>query len=315
MPEARQSSRGIRDSIDELWRRQWLVASAAQLKRRGMTKDAIGRAVAAGRLCRVHRGIYSAIPADLLSVEGRMAAAILLGGRGAVLCEATATWWLSLTKRRPPKIHVATRYARRPAEGIEWHRLSLRASDVMRHRGFPTTTPQRALLDLAATKAPDSDLLRAMAEAEFHHGIGAAQLATQQGHPGSARLRCAIERHTPQLANTRSELEQAFVLLLRRRGLKQPLINHPVNRSTVDAIYDEERIAIELDGVRGHSGQRRILRDHRRDLHRRNDGFLPLRYHYTQITNDEELVVGDLRRAGVPDAARGGARRLPRSAA
>jgi very-short-patch-repair endonuclease len=124
-----------------------------------------------------------------------------------------------------------------------------------------------------------------------------------------------MKHHTPQLANTRSELEQAFVLLLRRESLKQPLINHPKGKSTVDAIYEQERIAIELDGVRGHKHERRILRDHRRDLHRREDGYTPLRYHFTLIKNDQALVVADLLRAGVPRAAGSRQRRLPRSAA
>lgn len=314
MPEARQIRLGIRDSIDELWRRQWLVASAAQLKRRGLKKDAIGRAVAAGRLYVVHRGIYSAIPADLLSIEGRMAAAILLGGDGAKLCCGTALWWLNLTKRRPPKIHVAVKSDRRPAEGIEWHRLSLNANDVTHHRGFPITTPQRTLLDEAAT-LPHRELLQAMAEAEYHYDVEAAQLTTQQGHPGAAKLQQAIAQHTPQLAATRSELEQAFVLLLRKNGLKLPHINHRSGRATVDAIYEQERIAVELDGVRGHKHERRILRDHRRDLHRRKDGYHPLRYHYTQITQEPDLVVADLIRAGVPRASSGRERAVRRSAA
>lgn len=271
--------------------------------------------MAAGRLFFVHRTTYSAIPRDLLSVEGLMAAAILLGGKGAVLCGPTAAWWLGLTKKRPSKIHVATTHARRPAEGVQWHRLSLSADERMHHRGFPTTTPRRALLDIAAAKTPRTELLRALAEAEYHFDIEAIDLTTQQGHPGSAKLRAAAKHHTPQLANTRSELEEAFVLLLRRESLKQPLINHPHGKSTVDAIYETERIAVELDGVRGHKHERRILRDHRRDLHRRKDGYLPLRYHFTQITQEPDLVVADLLHAGVPRAARSGASAVPRSAA
>ncbi len=267
--------------------------------------------VASKRLFLVHRGIYSLIPADLLSVEGRMAAAILLGGDGAVLCGETALWWLGLTKRRPMKIDVAVRNDRREADGIEWHRPSLNANDVTHHRGFPVTTVERTLRDVADTLT-ESQLLKAMAEAEYHHGVGAEALRPRQGQPGAAALGQAIQRHTPELAATRSELEQAFVLLLRRNDLALPLINHRKGVATIDAVYEKERIAIELDGVRGHSGERRILRDHRRDLHRRKDGYLPLRYHYTQITQEPQLVIADLLHAGVPQRGRGA---MSRSAA
>ena len=52
--------------------------------------------------------------------------------------------------------------------------------------------------------------------------------------------------------------------------------------------------------MKGHRGERRILRDHRRDLHRRHDGFTVLRYHYAQLTEDADLIEDELRRHGVP---------------
>jgi len=166
---------------------------------------------------------------------------------------------------------------------------------------FSTTAPARTLLDLAM-HTPLAGLQQALAEAEYHFDVQADDVATRQGHPGSAKLQRAIARHIPALAQTRSALERAFVRLLEKHGLKMPAINHPQGRATVDALYHDERVAIELDGVKGHRGQRRILRDHRRDLHRRADGYLPLRYHYTQISRDQDLVIADLIRAGIPYA-------------
>jgi len=264
-----------------------------------MTSQTIARAVADERLFVVHRRIYSAIPPDLLSIEGKIAAALLLGGPRAALCHQSAAWWLKLQTEQPELIHVATPCARRPADGIRWHRLTLPAGDVIKHRKFRTTAPARTLLDLAV-HTPLSDLQQALAEAEYHFDLQADEIATRQGHPGSAKLQRAIARHIPALAKTRSALERAFVRLLEKHGLKIPEINHPQGRATVDAIYHDERVAIELDGVKGHRGERRILRDHRRDLHRRADGYQPLRYHYTQITREPDLVIADLIRAGIP---------------
>lgn len=302
--EAPRFRSGYRDDVEELWRRQWLVATSAQLQRRGWTRQAIASAVAARRLFVVHRGDYALVPADLLSAEGRRAAAILRGGRGAALCDATALALLGLTRRAAPvAIDVAVAGPRRPVDGITWHELTLRPGDVVRHAGFPVTSPARTILD-RAVHAPLEELLLALAEAEFRFGLDATAIAAtaRQGHPGSAALRAAAARHTPQLARTRSELELAFVHLLRRHGLKLPEVNHPAGRATVDALWRDERVAAELDGVRGHSGERRVLRDHRRDLHRRADRLTVLRYHFTQIVDEPALVVADLRRAGVPTA-------------
>jgi very-short-patch-repair endonuclease len=144
-----------------------------------------------------------------------------------------------------------------------------------------------------------------LAELEYHHRIDPAAVIVVPHRPGVASLRRAIAEHTPELAATRSHLERAFVHFLKDRGFALPTFNHPVGLSTVDAIYVEQRIAIELDGVQGHGGERRILRDHRRDLHRRREGYTPLRYHYQQIRNprDGDLIAAELLRLGVPCAA------------
>ena len=141
-----------------------------------------------------------------------------------------------------------------------------------------------------------------LAELEYHFEIEADALlpVLRRGHPGSALLREAIRQHTPQLAKTRSELERVFADFLVERRFKLPEFNHPVGQSTVDAVYPDEKVVIELDGVQGHKAERRILRDHQRDLHRRADGFLPLRYHLAQIRLHPDLVDSDLVGAGIP---------------
>ncbi len=81
-----------------------------------------------------------------------------------------------------------------------------------------------------------------------------------------------------------------------------PLINHDTGRATIDALYPGQMVAIELDGVKGHKGERRILRDHRRDLHRRRDGYTPLRYAFAQLVTpaDQILIEEELDHLGIP---------------
>lgn len=270
-----------------------------------MARPVLRRAVAAGRMHEVHRGVYSPLPPDLLSAEGRIAAALLLGGDAAVLLAAVAAYENRLLKTMPAELDIATPFARRPADGIVWHRPALHDSEVWKPGHFRTTTPLRTALDCAITFTL-GEMKQVLAELEFHHNIHAdAVLAyRRQGHPGAARLHAAARAHTPALARTRSHLERAFLDLLIAHGLKVPIFNHPVGLTTVDGLYADEGIVVELDGVAGHSGQRRILRDHRRDLHRRSDGLTTLRYHYAQVVGEPGVVARDLQRAGIPRAQR-----------
>ena len=272
-----------------------------------MAKSAISRAVASERLYRVYDGVYSVVPPELMTDDAKMAAAVLAGGPGALLCGPSAAWWLKLIDTKPPIVHVAVAGPRRPVSGIRWHRLKLTAEERANVSHMPVTTPTRVALDVAAGSTL-FELKTLLAELEFHYGIEAIEVAKglRKGYPGSARLRRAIEEHTPQLARTREALELAFAAFLIEYGFALPEFNYRVGRSTVDAAYIKEKVIVELDGLRGHSGERRILRDHRRDLHRRADGNLVLRYHYTQLMNPDDrlLIVEDLDRAGIPRTGR-----------
>ena len=272
-----------------------------QLRRRGVAKASIARALRAGRLHEVHPGVYSIVPPSLMPFTSWHAAAILAGGAGSCLCAQSAGWWARVLPRRPPVIHVAVRNDHRPLDGIQWHRLKLADGERGHLRGMPITAPHRIPLDLAAGMSL-WELKGVLAELEFRHGIGPERLTLRRGYPGAGKLRRAIAEHTPELAQTREGLERAFLRFLTRCGFALPRFNYPVGKSTVDAIYEQQRIVIELDGVAGHSGERRILRDHRRDLHRRADGLIPLRYHYAQLVNvaDQQLIEVELDRLGIP---------------
>lgn len=257
--------------------------------------------MASGRLFVVHRHVYSTVAPNLLPMEGRLAAAILAGGRGSLLCGLTAAAWLELIPSLPAQIHVAVKRARRPIDGITFQRLGVGAGEWGWFNRMPVTSPARTALDVAATESLWT-VKGVLAEIEYRFDIEAEALlpVLRKGHPGGAKLREAIRQHTPQLANTREGLERAFATFLVERRFKLPEFNYPVGRSTVDAVYPDEKVIIELDGVRGHKAERRILRDHQRDLHRRADGFLPLRYHFAQIRLYPDLVDSDLDRAGIP---------------
>src|SRR5262245_51704145 len=64
--------------------RQWSVLDLADLAACGLSRQAVGKRVRAGRLFTIHRGVY-AVGHPNLALEGRFLAAVKACGPGAVL--------------------------------------------------------------------------------------------------------------------------------------------------------------------------------------------------------------------------------------
>ena len=152
-------------ALAELAVRQWGVVSVAQLQALGIGRSAVTRRVQAGRLRRVHRGVY-AVGGAVLPREGRWLAAVLACGDRAVLSHLSAAVHWNLLHYDAPRPEVTAPASRRRVSGIRLHRSRfLDAQDTTIHEGIPVTTVHRTLLDLAAD-APDHHLERALAQAE-----------------------------------------------------------------------------------------------------------------------------------------------------
>jgi very-short-patch-repair endonuclease len=296
---------GAKVGLTGLAERQWGVVSRSQLERRGVDGAMIARWAAEGRLRRVHRGVY-AVGHRALSWHGRLAAALLYAGPGAMLSHTTAGWWLELCDP-PPPIHVSVSGRRRSRRDVVVH--CRRHLEPIIHRRLPVTSPAQTLLDMASIVGA-KDLRRAVAEADYRRllDLDAIEAVTGRGVPGSAALRAGIARYRPEVAQTRSVLEERFVALCEGEALPMPRINARVCGMTVDAHWPEQRIVVELDGHAGHATPGRVERDRRRDLRLRTAGHLVLRYTWRQVTREPVRVAADLRaalgaqnRLGAPD--------------
>jgi predicted transcriptional regulator of viral defense system len=137
-------------AIAAIARAQHGVVARRQLVTFGFGQAAIDRRVAAGRLHRLHRGVF-AVGHTVLTAEGRWMAATL--ATGGVLSHATAAAVWELRRSGAGAIHVTVRDAGRSRRaGLRIHRSRrLGALDITTHRGIPLTTPLRTILDLAAT--------------------------------------------------------------------------------------------------------------------------------------------------------------------
>ncbi len=278
--------------VVRLAERQFGVISAAQLLACGLSRTGIARWVAAGRLHRISLGVY-AVGHRALSVEGRLGAALLGAGPGAALSHLTAAWWWGLLRFAGTRIHVsrAGRSGSTPATRVH---CPSRVERVW-HRGLPVTGIPQTLLDIS----PDSS------EAAFRRAIamtdhlGLANLpelrAEVAGRRGCRRLHRAIDQHMPELARTLSPLEDRFLLFCEAEGLPIPEPNGVVAGYHVDAVFREQRLAVELDGRKTHGTPAAVVLDRRRELAIRGAGFRIVRYGDEQLEAQPHATATDLR--------------------
>ena len=267
----------------------------SQLLSAGIGNSVVARAVGSGRLHRLYAGVYAAVAPELLTEEGQLLAALLAAGEGALLSHGTAAWRWRIIPAPPSVMQLAVPQPRTAPAGVALHQCGrLRADDVTLNGRFPTTTVARTLLDLA-TRYTRGALLRALAEAEFHHDLRPQdiQRTLRRGHPGSANLRAALNKHTPGHGEVKSQLERRFRRLLIRRGIELPLRNEPVGPWTVDCLWPERRVAVELDG-RQHERPRQADSDDDRDLWLRRHGYVTRRYGKRQVDEHPDDVIADL---------------------
>jgi very-short-patch-repair endonuclease len=226
-------------------------------------------------------------------VEGRMVAALIAVGPEAVLSHATAAWWWGLIENEPGCIELSNPRRVKDRGDVRVHRT--RDPESTRHRRFRITTVPRTLLDLAA-RASVNEVRRAMAEAEYRRLLNVGEVAAMLGvgRPGSKTLRAALRTHEPRLARTRSRVERRFLELCERAALPMPDVNVKVGRMTVDAVWWDAGLAVELDTYGTHGSPARMERDRRRELHLRAAGFAVVRYTDQQIDEQPQLVLADL---------------------
>jgi very-short-patch-repair endonuclease len=295
--------------IGALAARQHGVISRGQLRRLGVSDSAVSRRVRAGRLHRVHPGVF-AVGHAVLGARGRWMAAVLACGPGAVLSHASAGALWELRASAAAKIDVTVpRAGRGSRPTIRIHRpRSLPADEVTMHHGIPVTTPARTLLDLAAT-LERRPLERALDQAEVQELTDYPALAAlARAHPhhrGARKLEAALATHAAGTTLTKGKLEERFLALCDRHGLPRPRCNTWVEGFEVDFLFADRRVIAETDSWRHHQTREAFERDRRRDAAHARAGYRTLRFTYRQVENEPRAVAEALRAALDGDRGRG----------
>jgi very-short-patch-repair endonuclease len=261
-----------------------------QLRALGLSTSAVSKRVAAGRLHRIHRGVY-AVGHRALSQEGRWMAAVLAAGEGAAVSHVTAATLWQIWRRRATGIQVVAPRGQRSLTGVRIHRARrLDPRDVTVWRGIPVTTVARTLVDLT-DELDEYQLANVIHESAFRRRIDlAATRAARKRATGRRNLDvldAALDAHLAGSAGTRSTLEDRFLALVRAAGLPVPLVNVKVETATreieVDFHWPDKRLCVEVDGP-GHTRPKTRLEDQTRDELLRAAGHEVLRFTEDDLT-------------------------------
>lgn len=303
--------------VAEVAARQHGVLSVDQLRAAGMSRNAVRGRVEAGRMHRIHRGVY-AIGHSGLSMHGRWMAAVLACGVQAIGGEAiaratedgmrcvpdatvsTATiighwgaalshraaaglWGLLAASEGPVDISVPGDGGRAKRRGIRLHRrLSLPPASVTLHRGIPITTPARTV----------ADLRRAIVMRGPAGGVSAKELRRAIRQANVLGLPIGSETGRDR---TRSDLELDFLRLCRRYRLPEPKVNVRVGQHLVDFLWPSASLVVETDGYLYHRGRMAFQDDHRRDLALGALGYEVIRLSEEQVEEEGARIAEHLR--------------------
>lgn len=179
------------------------------------------------------------------------------------------------------------------------------ACDVEVIRNIPVTSPARTLLDLAAV-VDEETLEVALDDALCTHKVRLPRLRWRldelgvKGKPGTAALRRLLDVRGDGAMAPTTILESKLVRLLRSGELPVALPQYRFHEkgrlvARVDFVYSEQRVVIEVDGTRWHSGRRARVKDAERDNFLNLRGWTVLRFTWFDLIERQEYVLDQIR--------------------
>ncbi len=232
-------------------------------------------------------------------------AAVLASGSEAWLSHRSAArlWqlmspgdeWVELTS--PPPNRTRRR-------GIVCHEGVVAADERLVIDAIPVTSPFRTVFDLAAVLKL-RELERVFHEAEVRELRDRVSLPMllerYPGRRGARNLRALLESAEP-VGFTRNDFEEAFRSLVAAHGIHpRPRMNAPLALRgqffEIDALWEEECVAVELDSRSVHGTKKRFESDRQRDRILAAEGYRTVHVTWLQLQKEPEEIVADLRMA------------------
>ncbi|HVD87190.1 MAG TPA: type IV toxin-antitoxin system AbiEi family antitoxin domain-containing protein [Solirubrobacterales bacterium] len=297
-------------AVSRLAQRQHGVVTRRQLLELGMRRGAIAGRIQHGHLHEVFRGTY-VWGVRRISRRGRWMAAVLAAGEGALLSHRSAArlWRIMPSAAEWPEVTCPRgRVVRK--KGIALHASAV--ADVEREDvdGIPVTSPFRTVFDLAAV-LDQRELERVLHEAEvrgLRDRLSLPMLLERYpGRRGTRNLRALLGSKQP-VGTTRNDFEEAFLAIVDAHGLPRPRMNATVafrgRFYEIDALWERERVAVELDSRSVHGTPRNFESDRQRDRILLAEGWRTPRVTWRQLRDEPEAIVADLRQVLRPPGRR-----------
>ena len=234
-------------------------------------------------------------------------AAVLAGGDDALLSHWASVAVAGLVRWPDRDIDVTViGSGGRKRPGIHFHRArKLDPRDTTRIRGIPTTTPARAILEIAPMLS-DHRLKRLVRQAQAEHRASVRQFAETleraNGHRATKRLAILIDQGP---APTRSSHEDTILDLILPAGFAHPDVNKPLANTPYvpDFRWPAQRLILEVDSP-WHDGRLAQELDADRQADLEAAGERVLRTTLERARADPQQLVRRLHAAGAPDADR-----------
>ncbi|HEU5142023.1 MAG TPA: type IV toxin-antitoxin system AbiEi family antitoxin domain-containing protein [Solirubrobacterales bacterium] len=300
-------------AIGGLAERQHGVVSRRQLRALGLTDRQIAMRTQAGTLHPLFHGTF-AVGHLAIGRYGRMLAAVLACGNGAVLSHGSAAELLGLWDRRPVSVDVIVpRRAGRKIDRIRWHNVRRpAANEIQTPQSIPCTTPSRTLVDMAGRLGATS-LRRMVEQAAVLRVLDVPEIdrvLARGRRRGAPRLRAVLATwRSPDewVPRFRSLLEARFLPLLVEAGAPRPQCNavpqvdgRPVEMDgkpiEVDLLWQDQRLVVETDGEETHGTQAAFQEDRKRDQVLGAAGYRIARVTWAQLEDEPDAVVSRVRR-------------------
>lgn len=247
------------------------------------------------------------------SWEADVVACLLAAGPEAVVSHGSAARLLGLTRpRRIARVELTVPYGARTKPGrrndlpltraLRVHRTrELGAGDLVRVDGLPVTTAVRTMIDLAA-RHQDHQIVALVDDV-----IG-ARLATRDRlfqralelRLGRPRVQHIIDATQPGAEGTfYSWLERHTAGVFLANGIRGAEWNVAVagGAAVLDVLFRDASLPLEVDGPRFHELPAARRKDAKRSNLLRRLDLHPLRFTYSDIVEEPERVVAEVRRA------------------
>lgn len=260
----------VDEAIAALASKQLGLITWEQALSAGATPSMIQHRLDTGRWRRMHRGVYrlAGLPGSML----QNLKAVTLACQWAVASHRAAGGLWQFPDFRPQlEITVPRAHRFRHPEIIVHRTIDLPGADITRVQGIPVTSPARTLIDLGAVVSTDvveealDDALRRNLVTLRRLSWKLRDPATSK-RPGSAAIRSILADRNTDKAPTGSVLETRILRMFRAKGLPEPTRQHQIwekgrLRAVIDFAYPDHQVAIEVDGLRHHSGRIQWERD------------------------------------------------------